>query len=122
MSFSAAVASYLKMKTRVPKEVEPLVKEVVQGIPTASSTLMRKELRKKSRPTKVVLPTQDPYNENSKVGRVDAESPIEISPNKANSDILNSGSELVEQLRAYGSSVLANGDALIGAKAENIPL
>uniref|UniRef100_A0A803PL87 Uncharacterized protein n=1 Tax=Cannabis sativa TaxID=3483 RepID=A0A803PL87_CANSA len=89
-------------KILVLKETDPPVKEVVQGIP-AASTASKKKVRKSGRTTEAALPAQDTGMEISNTTSVDERSPIDLSLDDSKQSLLNSGLDLMEQLREQGS-------------------
>uniref|UniRef100_A0A803Q7M9 Uncharacterized protein n=1 Tax=Cannabis sativa TaxID=3483 RepID=A0A803Q7M9_CANSA len=123
MSFLAAMASCsnLKRKILVLKEIEPPVREVVQGIPAASATL-KKKVKKRGRTTNAALPIQDSSRERSNTAGADESSLINLSSDEIDHGAPKSGSNLMEQLCEQGSWLLSHSDALISAKVENISL
>uniref|UniRef100_A0A803P9W3 Uncharacterized protein n=1 Tax=Cannabis sativa TaxID=3483 RepID=A0A803P9W3_CANSA len=96
-------------------------KNILPGI-LATFVASKKKVRKRSRPIDAAPLAQDSSREKFSTIGADEGYPIDIPPNEANNCFLNSGSNLVEQLRTQGSWLFAHGDALIGSKAENIPL
>ncbi|KAM6547895.1 hypothetical protein CsatB_019571 [Cannabis sativa] len=123
MSFLTAMASCSnsRQKILIPKESDPPIREVVQGI-HATSVASKKKVRKRSKHVDVAPPAQDSSKEKFSTAGVDERSLIDISLDEAETGVPNSGSDLLEQLHAQDSWLLAHGDALIGSKAKNIPL
>ncbi|XP_060968988.1 uncharacterized protein LOC115714729 [Cannabis sativa] len=123
MSLLAAMASYsnLKQKILVSKEFEPPIKEVSM-VSLLFPLHSKKKVKKRSRPIDVASPTQDSSREKFSTAGADERTTIDISLDEAETGVPNSGLDLVEQLRAQGSGLLAHGDTLIGSKAENILL
>uniref|UniRef100_A0A803P432 Uncharacterized protein n=1 Tax=Cannabis sativa TaxID=3483 RepID=A0A803P432_CANSA len=87
------------------------------GTPS-SSIVSKKKIRKRGRITNAALPPEEYGRENSNTIRVNERTLIDLSLDDSKHVAPNLGSDLAEQ----GSWLLAKDEALIGARAENIPL
>uniref|UniRef100_A0A803PCN5 Uncharacterized protein n=1 Tax=Cannabis sativa TaxID=3483 RepID=A0A803PCN5_CANSA len=93
MSFLAAMTSCsnLKRKILVLKKIEPLIREVVHGIPS-TSTFLKKKVRKRGRTADSAFPAQDSGRERSNIAGANKRSLINLSPDETKHNILSSSS------------------------------